>query len=641
MLEENGLERQENMATEPAKTAEEPKKRTNVLIEAEENVSRETILSDTKFANMYRLFRKGGMNRRESLFNAAYLVCHNKYDESEAAIKNKYKSVPEHPVSWSADKKKTHRHNKWSLGMTVLTAIAATIRFSGKIKNAFGKLFGIIAKIPKGLDNSLRAAKILARFAVKAVLPVSALAFAICAGSIIYNESVTDVTFGIYVDGVYKGNTDNVDSVLEAKHQYERSLSERYGTPLVLECDVDFVAQALDKDTFYKPGDTTIYDEYVKNYTLKGFGLYIDNVLAAVSDSEIELDRTVDEYIRNRRDRYMYENSLRDDQTDEFVLSNHIVVIAAEYPQSFFLSENELRALFNLAPIAEETETNPLVLAGQSELQYIKKEYVQNGVDNNFSYSLNLDYSKLERIGETEGLNIDNSIPSSAVTVDIAIARDEVIKETVPFAEEIVEDDTLLEGTRRLITSGEDGYKLVYYKSTYQGKKLIKREINGEEVIKPPVNKVVRVGTREATEEEKALIPTGTYIYPYRGTISSYYGWRILRGNNNFHQGLDIYGPYGDPIVAADGGEVIEVGRSAGYGIYCIIRHNEEIVTRYAHCSKLYVEKGDLVGQGFEIGALGATGNVTGVHVHFEIIKNGKTVDPMPYITDEELPYMY
>lgn len=639
-MEINGLEKQETMDTNSVKTGEEKPNRTNVPNGAKGNVSRETILSDTKFTNMYRLFRKSGMDRRESLFNAAYLVCHNKYDESEKKIKNKYKSVPEHPVSWSADKEKTHKHNIWSLGMKCLTALAATIHFFEKVKKSFGKFFGFFAKIPKGLDNSLRAIKIIAKFSVKAILPVTALALAIGVGSVIYNESVTDVAFGIYIDGVYKGNTDNVDSVLEAKHQYERSLSERYGTPLVLECDVKFVAQSYDKDTFYKPGDTSIYDEHVKNYTLKGFGLYIDNVLAAVSDSEIQLDRTVDEYIRTRRERYMYENSLRDDQTDEFVLSNHIVVIAAEYPEAFFLSENELRALFNLPPVDEETEVNPLALAGQSDLQYVKKEYVQNGVDNNFSYSLNLDYSKLERINETEGLNINNSIPSSVVTVDIALAKDEVVKETVPFAEEYVEDETLLEGTRRLVSEGRDGYKLVYYKATYQGKKLIKREVSGEEVILPPVNKVIRIGTREATEEEKALIPTGTYIYPYRGTISSYFGWRILRGRNNYHQGLDIYGPYGDTIVAADGGEVIEVGMNAGYGIYCLIRHNEEIVTRYAHCSKLYVKQGDLVGQGFEIGALGATGNVTGVHVHFEIIKNGKTVDPIPYMCEEELPYM-
>ena len=91
-------------------------------------------------------------------------------------------------------------------------------------------------------------------------------------------------------------------------------------------------------------------------------------------------------------------------------------------------------------------------------------------------------------------------------------------------------------------------------------------------------------------------------------------------------------------MVAADGGEVIEVGSNKSYGNYCMIRHNEDIVTRYAHCDSITVEEGDLVGQGFPIGTLGSTGKVTGVHVHFEIIKNGVKVDPLPYMTGT-LPY--
>ena len=148
----------------------------------------------------------------------------------------------------------------------------------------------------------------------------------------------------------------------------------------------------------------------------------------------------------------------------------------------------------------------------------------------------------------------------------------------------------------------------------------------------------MRVGTKTLTEEERALIPTGTYIYPYEGMITSTFGWRVLDGQNNFHQGLDIYGHRGDTVVAADGGEVIEVGYTYGYGNYCKIQHNEDIVTRYAHCDTINVQVGDLVGQGFPIATLGDTGNATGVHVHFEIIKNGVTVDPLPYMNGS-LPY--
>lgn len=630
---DNEIEKAVSSNTEAINTEENPDKRTDVR----DNAVREAILSDTEFGSKYRLFRKSGMNRRESLFNAAYLVCHNKYDESDSDVKNKYKSVHEHPVSWSADKKEIYKNNVWSVCMNMLSGVAGIFTVSGKIKRGIGSFFGKMSGISKGMDNSLQAIKGFVKFAGKIILPAVAVCLAVYTAYAIYDDVNCDYGFGIYVDGVYKGNTDNIDSVIEAKHQYERNLSERYGTPLVLSCGVAFKAQILDKDEMYKPGDMTIYDEYVKSRTYKGYGLYIDNVLAAVSDSEIVIDRTVDDYISKRREQYISENSLRDDQIDKFVFSNHIMVVAADYPKSFFLSEGELRELFDLPALSDELS------AMQSDgLQYVKKEYIQDeDASNGFTYSLNLDYTKLDRIDDAEGLNMDNSVPSTGVTVDIAIARDEVIKEYIPYGEEIIEDDTMLEGMRRLVTKGRDGQKLIYYKSTYQGKKLINRDIVGEEIIKSPVNKVVRVGTKEATDEEKALLPTGTYIYPYKGKLTSYYGWRTLRGQNNFHQGLDIFGPKGDAVVASDGGEVIEVSYSSGYGKYCLIRHNEEIVTRYAHCDTIDVEVGDLVGQGYMIGTLGDTGNVTGVHVHFEIIKNGKTVDPMPYMCEPELPYAW
>ena len=637
-MKKNGFDNKEFVDENSINSNDKTEKRTDVL-DNSDNVSRETILEDTDFAGKYRLFRKSGLNRRESLFNAAYLVCNNKYSESASVVKNKYKNVHEHPVSWSADKNKIHKHNIWSICMKCLSGMAGVFSVAGKMRKGIGNIFAKISQIPKSMDNSLRAIRAFARIAGIIILPAAAICFGVYAGGVIYNDVTTDYSFGIYVDGVYKGNTNDIDSVIEAKHQYERNLSERYGTPLVLNCDVSFKTQVFDEDSAYKPGDVTIYDEYVKSHTQRGYGLYIDNNLAAVCDSEIVLDRTVDDYISERRAQYVRAHSIKNKDIDKFVFSNHIMVVAADYPKKYFLSENELRALFDLPALAENQDVS---LYSDEGLEYVKKEYVEGeGLNSEFSYSLNLDYTKLDRIDDTDGLNMDNSVPSSNITVDIAIARDEVLREYIPYAEEIIEDDTILEGMRRLVKPGKNGEKLIYYKATYQGSKTISREVVGEEVTKLPVNKVVRVGTKEATEEEKALLPTGVYIYPYQGKITSYYGWRILRGRNDFHQGLDICGPKGSPLVASDGGEVIEVGYESGYGNYCLIRHNEEIVTRYAHCDTIEVSEGDFVGQGFIVATMGDTGNVTGVHIHFEVIKNGQTVDPLPYMSQPELPYAW
>ncbi|MBP5245513.1 MAG: M23 family metallopeptidase [Clostridia bacterium] len=100
-------------------------------------------------------------------------------------------------------------------------------------------------------------------------------------------------------------------------------------------------------------------------------------------------------------------------------------------------------------------------------------------------------------------------------------------------------------------------------------------------------------------------------------------------------------GTRGDPVVAADAGEVIDVGVTRGYGNYVLIRHDEDTVTRYAHCDTITVEVGDSVAQGSQIATLGSTGNATGVHVHFEIIINGSTVDPLPYMSGPQLEILY
>ena len=86
-------------------------------------------------------------------------------------------------------------------------------------------------------------------------------------------------------------------------------------------------------------------------------------------------------------------------------------------------------------------------------------------------------------------------------------------------------------------------------------------------------------------------------------------------------------------LVASDGGEVIQASnKGEGYGKCILIKHDDGTITRYAHCSNLYVEVGQKVAQGEYIADMGATGQVTGVHIHFEIIKDGITVDPLDYL---------
>lgn len=117
--------------------------------------------------------------------------------------------------------------------------------------------------------------------------------------------------------------------------------------------------------------------------------------------------------------------------------------------------------------------------------------------------------------------------------------------------------------------------------------------------------------------------------------ITSQFGERIhpITNERTFHYGIDIGGMAGgSPIYAAEKGRVIFSGWKNDIGGYVVeIDHGNGIVTRYLHCSKLYAKTGDIVGKGQQIAGAGSTGRSTGVHLHFEIIKDGVPVNPLQY----------
>jgi murein DD-endopeptidase MepM/ murein hydrolase activator NlpD len=120
------------------------------------------------------------------------------------------------------------------------------------------------------------------------------------------------------------------------------------------------------------------------------------------------------------------------------------------------------------------------------------------------------------------------------------------------------------------------------------------------------------------------------------GRISSAYGWRQdpLNGAPRFHAGVDIALPTGSDVVAADAGRVVFSGAQGDFGNTILIDHGGGRQTRYAHLSGETVGVGDVVAAGQVIGKSGATGRVTGPHLHFEVLLNGKAVNPLGLAAD-------
>ena len=117
--------------------------------------------------------------------------------------------------------------------------------------------------------------------------------------------------------------------------------------------------------------------------------------------------------------------------------------------------------------------------------------------------------------------------------------------------------------------------------------------------------------------------------------ISSGFGVRHdpFTGRLARHMGLDIPAAYGTAILASGGGRVVSAGYRGPYGKAIVIDHGHGTQTLYGHCSALYVRAGDLVLPRQRIAAVGSTGRSTGPHLHFEVIRNGKRVEPGQVLT--------
>lgn len=132
---------------------------------------------------------------------------------------------------------------------------------------------------------------------------------------------------------------------------------------------------------------------------------------------------------------------------------------------------------------------------------------------------------------------------------------------------------------------------------------------------------------------KKMMVPTQEPVAG--GSLGSAFGWRIdpLNGRSALHTGLDFPSDPGTAILAAAGGVVVTQEYHPAYGNMVEVDHGNELLTRYAHASRVMVKKGDLVKRGQKIAEVGSTGRSTGPHLHFEVLVQGVFQDPQKFLT--------
>lgn len=140
------------------------------------------------------------------------------------------------------------------------------------------------------------------------------------------------------------------------------------------------------------------------------------------------------------------------------------------------------------------------------------------------------------------------------------------------------------------------------------------------------------ISTRNLSRQ---IVPGGRPVT--QGWISSYFGQRTdpFTGRNVYHRGIDFAGPAGSQVVAVASGVVTYAKDRFGYGKTVEINHGNGYVTRYAHNQRLLVAPGDTIQKGQAISLMGSTGRSTGPHLHFEVLKQGRAVDPMSFVRQQ------
>jgi murein DD-endopeptidase MepM/ murein hydrolase activator NlpD len=143
---------------------------------------------------------------------------------------------------------------------------------------------------------------------------------------------------------------------------------------------------------------------------------------------------------------------------------------------------------------------------------------------------------------------------------------------------------------------------------------------------------------RNDVEKRNALAAATPSIWPVHGWLSSRMGYRRdpITGGTDYHSGLDIAGERGQSVLATASGRVTHVGYSGAYGNLVIVDHGFGLQTKYGHLSSFSVKKDDRVKRGDVIGRLGSTGRSTGNHLHYEILANGRLLNPLQLLTQQK-----
>ncbi|WP_186671913.1 M23 family metallopeptidase [Sporosarcina sp. BP05] len=430
--------------------------------------------------------------------------------------------------------------------------------------------------------------------------------------------------FHVYSKGEYVGVIADQEKLEELKEEeLQKVASEFKNLPLTIGTDLSVIPERV----FTAETDDDIVLEKLHgtlSVEAEAIGVSIDGELAFYVDDM----NTYNEVIRELKLQSVSEKKLNEFEARTATTESIPALKEDETRIVNILISGEMQAVpGKVSPEEVRSTEEAMVLLNKGTLEE-KKYVVRSGdvlgsiaADHNMATTKLLELNpgftvdKLLRLGDE--LNVTVIEPY----VEVEVLYETKTKEAIKYATLTEEDSSLYKGEKKVTKKGSDGQKIVTELIRKRNGQTIGRSVSDESIIVEAVDKVTVVGTKVMPSRG-----SGTFIWPASGGyVSSQMGTRWGRT----HQGIDIARPSSYGIVAADNGVVTTTGRHSTYGNRVVITHNNGYETLYAHLSSIEVSEGQTVPQGTKIGVMGSTGRSTGVHLHFEVFKNGTNINPM------------
>lgn len=346
-------------------------------------------------------------------------------------------------------------------------------------------------------------------------------------------------------------------------------------------------------------------------------GLYVDNRFVGAMPSATELNGLLESIKDGHYDK------TDANQRAEFI--QKVETVDGLFPKQSVTDGAALKGQLTSQSVVKQTYT---VQAGDT-LSTIaaKHDMTTSGLR-----QLNPNYAKTDmvRIGDVLTIRRPQSFLQVKVIKTISYT------ETIDYKTQYVNNDRKPVTYSVVKTKGQEGSQVVTAEVTYVDGVESGRKIIATTVTKQPVTKVVERGTKKVVSSGGTLVQQGDGISHGNMLWPVPICHNMSRGYFAGHYAIDIAnGPVtvrNKPCVAADGGKVVYAGWYYGYGNYVKIQHANGLQTTYAHLNSISVVKGQQVSRGQQVGLVGNTGNSSGPHLHFEVIRNGVRVNPLHYV---------